>query len=317
MSTWGVLLNGVYLGGGHPGNVLPDGCVPLPDESGCLTVPPDGLGLPGLRVEDVTFPQRDGVRHFSDWYEPRIITLQVSVCPDSCPGCPSARAKVKAIVEAWSRQCGDVEMVLFTDCHGEDEDRALVGPFGVIGRPRAAVVEWAQGPSKCADLTLRFDATDHRLYVLDECGTPGSGVECHILTPNVFETCRTYDKCYPYCYDQDTGSEGGPVEVTVGGSLCVYPTITLCGGLSSPTVENLTTGEFIRYTGNIAAGECIIIDTQAGTAVTETGASRTHLLAGNPRMQLDVGVNELRLISSGVADDGTAEVCFRAQVVMA
>lgn len=340
-----VVLDGVALAGGdapltpggagggfglEPFGETPFGLGTLAEEpgrtviAGCLTVPPDGLGQPNLRTEDVTYPQRDGVRHFADWYEPRIITLEdVYVCPDGCASCPSAREKVRDIMAAWSRQCDDVELVLFPDCYdpdATDADRALTGPYGVVGRPRVAEVEWLRGRSHCANLTLRFDAVDQRLFVLDADGTPGSGEQCVTLTPTVEYLCRSYDRCYEpdgMCYELQDGEGGGPVTFTVTGTECVYPTITLNGLLTDPVIENVDTGQKIGYSGTIAATDPpVTIDTRDGTA-TQGGASRTHLLTGSPRLLLSPGENTLRLTSFGASDDGTADVCWRPAVVWA
>lgn len=310
--AWAVTLNGVTLTGGDAATGI-----------ACLTAPPDGLGLPPLRTEDVVYPQRDGARHFADWYEPRIITLEdVYVCDDGCPGCPTGRAKVQQIMSAWGRKCGDVELVIFTDCHDPDaapSGRALTGPYGVVGRPRVAELTWIT-PSKtgCAALTLRFDAVDHRMFVLDGSGEAGSGTQCVTLGASVDVFCRTYDRCYSpsgMCYDTDISpSGGGPQTLTVGGTLCVRPTITLTGPLTNPRVENVTTGEFVQYNGAIAAGDTVTIDLSTGTAVTDSGASRTHLLTGNTRWLLVVGDNEVRLTAFNPTDTGTAEVCWRDTV---
>src|SRR3546814_6357308 len=45
------------------------------------------MGVPPVRSGDVAFAQRDGVVQFGDYYEPRILTFQVSVDGDGCPGC--------------------------------------------------------------------------------------------------------------------------------------------------------------------------------------------------------------------------------------
>lgn len=75
-------LQGISLEGGDP--IVPY----LPTEPlGCLKLPPDGLGVPPVRNGDVVFAQRDGVVQFGDFYEPRILTFQVSVCNEGCPGC--------------------------------------------------------------------------------------------------------------------------------------------------------------------------------------------------------------------------------------
>lgn len=331
MSEWGVLLEGVYLGGGGGMATDPVSGLPcVPDESGCLTLPPDGLGLPEIRTEDVSYPQIDGVRHFDDWYEPRIVTLSVVVGPTSCPSCPSTRQRVQAITQAWSRKCEDVEMVLFTDCHGTETPTGgtgpITGPYGLIGRPRVATVEWLPGRSKSARMTLRFDAVDHRMYILDDCGTPESGTECVTLTPDVSSKCRTYDRCYTDClgtdgvsgwtYTDSTGATGnGPQEALVIGTVCANPIIvTLDGSLTEPYIENVDTGEIIGYAGQILdTDEPVIIDTATGTA-TQGSESRTHLLTGNPRFRLDVGSNTLRLVAFNTSDDGSVSVCWRPAV---
>lgn len=175
--AWGVALfdtrtgEWVSLSGGDPVDpFLPS------DPVGCLTVPPDGMGVPGLRTEDVTFTHRDGVRMYSDWYENRIITLTVIVCNDSCPGCPTGRAKVRDILNAWSRRCGETELRIFTDCHDPSfADAEVKGPYSVMGRPRQALLSWRRSNVGCADLTLRFDALDHRLIIP---GTNGEFEQC-------------------------------------------------------------------------------------------------------------------------------------------
>lgn len=324
MGEWAVALDGIYLSGGDPiqwmdiiGTPACSG-VGDPQVKGCLTSPPDGMGLPPLRTEDVTYPQRDGVRHFADWYEPRIITLaNVMVCPDGCVTCAGAREKVRDIVNAWSRRCDDAELVIYTDCHGSTPaSGGLSGPYGVIGRPRVAEVTWLSGKSKCAALTLRFDAVDERLLILDECGTPGSGGECVVLTPDIAQFCRSYPRCYPMCYSVDISDPGaGPVTGFVAGDLCVYPTITLTGQLTNPIVENTTTGATIGYDAVIAAVDPpVVINTYDGTA-TQGGADRTEFLSGDPRLLLQPGSNVLRLTSFGGDDNGTALVCWRPAVI--
>lgn len=335
MGAWAVVLEGVALTGGST--------APVSGALGCLSVPPAGLGLPGLRTEDVTFPQRDGVQHFSDWYEPRIITLEnVSVCGEGCVSCPSARAKVRDILQAWSRKCEDVEMVIFTDCddcgpqsgYGDGAygsgpyggecsatDRSLNGPFGVVGRPRVAEVTWIGRGNSCALLTLRFDAVDHRMFILDAAGNPGSGTKCVTLTPLVASYCRTYNRCYNdpcggFRYSTNIGAPGsGPQDAVVEGTLCANPIImTLAGSLTNPFIENLTTGDYIGYNGTILASDPpVIINTETGTA-TQGGASRTHLLTGNPLFRLEPGSNILRLSSFGATDVGGVDVCWRDAV---
>lgn len=313
---WRVVLNGVTLDGGSDSDAVSG-------ISGCLTAPPDGLGVPGLRTEDVTYPQRDGVAHFADWYEPRIVTLtDVSVCTTDCPNCPSTRQNVRVISSAWSRHCDDTELVVFTDCHNDDTavtggDRVDIGPYGIIGRPRVAATQWIGQGSKCATMLLRFDSLDHRMYLLDPDGTPGSGEQCLILEPAIDVMCRSYPRCYPLCYDTAvTGTDGnGPQEIDNYGTLCAPLTITLTGPLTTPTVTNETTGQDFTYRGTITAGNIITVNTETGEATDQDAIPRTHLLDGDTTMWADVGENTFRLTSLSPSDTGFAQVCFRPSVL--
>lgn len=162
--AWAVELGGYGLEGG-------DGIVPtLLDATvfdgivGCLTEPPDGMGLPPRRVQDVVLAQRDGVAMLSDFYENRVITIKATVSGGAgCEGCPTAKQNVRKLLRAWARYCGgNSALRIFTDCHGQG-DVADVGPFYAIGRGRAAEVVWRSGGVQVADVTLRFDCVDHLL----------------------------------------------------------------------------------------------------------------------------------------------------------
>lgn len=318
VAEWTVTLDGVTLTCADE--------VPCPATTGTvlgfLTATPDGTGLPPIRTEDTPYLQRDGVRHFSDWYEPRILTFQGTICPDpvDCEDCPSVAKKRNQLVRAWRRRCEDTELVLFPPCWDPAcaGDPAEHGPFGVVGRPRQVLLSHPNGQSGCFDVVLRFDAVDQRMFILDCCGEPGSGGECVTLEPGIApEFLACYPRCYPRCYDTDpgTGEGGGPVTFNVGGTECVCPTVTLTGRLTNPQIENVDTGQKVGYAGVINANNPpVIIDLCAGTA-TQGGVSRTHLLEGDVTMQLQPGENTLRLISFGAQDTGNAEVCWRPAVV--
>lgn len=147
---------GISLEGGDP--VLPYlPTIPV----GSLLLPPDGMGVPPVRSGDVVFAQRDGAVQFADYYENRIITLQVAVPNDGCPGCPTARQKVARLTQEWSRNCEGATLVLFSDCHdpaATEEEKVYLGPYLVHGRPRVAQVTWRRSNIGGALVTLRFDA---------------------------------------------------------------------------------------------------------------------------------------------------------------
>lgn len=123
MKSWGIRLGDTFLSGSCDNEDLPkcdDGSNAVSDPIGTLSSPPEGLGVPQQRNEDVTYPQRDGIGMFSDWYENRVITLSgVTVGEGDCQDCPTTRERVSQITAEWSRRCDETELVVFTDCHGE------------------------------------------------------------------------------------------------------------------------------------------------------------------------------------------------------
>lgn len=579
MPGWGVKLGKTYISGADDDDILASSaCSGLAVSGvGCMESPPKGLGLPALRTEDVTYTQTDGVEHFNDWYEPRIITLEnVTVCDDSCGACGksgSARRKLRDLYSEWRRVCCDTELVVYTDCHGQrdpdnpvidddstatrvnlafnpralvagyageylprngwtsswiddvtdipadlvadgvssynritcpsaqnsvtgrgidayvaadagspgvmgdaikrrvvpgldyrisvyvrssvavpdarlvarfhdgagnwvgaavngssvavaantwtrldqlvtapasgnyigfgtrlpatslanfpasgtmdhvgllieqvstlgdyfdgdshnadDEvvggqkytylwdgdpenstseqiaqtyiaglaDQSLTGPFGIVGRPRVADLEPIGSGSSCYQGPLRFDAKDHRVYVLDECGTPGYSKTASVTRGSLLlARCYTADaggtptRCYSgagrcYSHEVDTSESVEPVAFTVGGTEKVNPMIVLMPQLTSPRVEILGAGglQWVSFAATILDYP-VTINTEKGTAF-QNGQSVTHLLRGSIFIGLDPGDYTVRLLSGSDSDTGTAQVTWRDTVI--
>lgn len=210
----------------------------------------------------------------------------------------------------------EVEMVQINP----NVNRDLNGPFGAVGRPRAFKYKWDPA-HKVADFTARFECLDHRLFVLDGCGTPGHE-ECSTIQPGP----QLYSLCSPIC---DTGGgicatnpvEGpgsvAPTEIVVGGTEKVNPTITLFPPLVSPRVENITTGEYVILdTTLVDPNTPVTLNTEDGTAFDADGNSLTYLLRGSLFLSMDPGIYSWRLLSNGDAEDsGFMTLCFRPTVV--
>ena len=338
---WAVALNGVILTGSC------DDPQAVWDAAGCspalvldvLTETPD-MPLPGVRDEDVTFPQRDGVKHFNDWYLPRIITLKGTIGPvdpcscddtDNCQ-CLSVRAQVSALTQAFKRGCCDTEMVVYPPCEPgtTEEEKALTGPFGIVGRPRTVPGRWLSRSEQIYEFTARFDAVDQRAYVLDDCGTPGY-TSCVDVDPGTETLVACYDEDGLMCYGAGgicyttvlPGTEMPAGDILVGGTEKVFPTFTLYPNMANPRIVNITTGEAISYTG-LVADAAVTINTENGTAFDSNGVSQTHRLGGSIFMGLDPGNYELRVFQTGDyptdPEDpdhvGYMQICWRNTVVM-
>lgn len=357
---WAVMLNGVMFVSACDETPIPDCGTDIVVIDG-LDDTPDGLGLPGLRTEDVTYFQRDGVKHFNDWYEPRIITLTGTIGPGEATACHclngseesvgfgedpfgegafggevgasqcqclSVREQLFAAAAAWERQCCDGELVVFPPCdlppsEATCAERTLLGPYGLVGRPRGFTYKPLYRKEQIYEFIARFDAVDQRAYLLDECGTPGVS-ECVQLAPG----SELSAFCEPICADGGgwcanepiSGGESVPTtDIVVCGTQRAFPTITFNPMLNRPTLQNVTTGEFVTFGDNIAQGEQpVVIYTEDMTA-WQGDTNVTYLIGGSGSFSFPPGDYELRLLVSGALPEdpdlvGNANVCWRPAV---
>lgn len=221
---------------------------------GYLGKPPKGLGVPGLRTEDAIYPQRDGTQHFDDWYESRIITLEeVTIGGDGCD-CHSAREAARILMEEWSRKCGETELVIWPpECSESGGDREVTGPYSIVGRPRSAELTWINSDENIAVATLRFDAVDHRMNLLNSTGTPGSGSSSVVLTntPPAVEldqylaTSPRVNQYYPLRVDAEFSRMFDPV-LPSGSPVGSFPDV-----LMSPQSVDIGVGLASGWTGSV------------------------------------------------------------------
>jgi hypothetical protein len=113
---------------------------------------------------------------------------------------------------------------------------------------------------------------------------------------------------YPYFYGLDIIS--GTVSVTYTGTWLTYPTIYFVGPLNQPVIENVTTGEKIQLTYNIANGETVTVSLQfgnktvtnnfgtnlIGTVTTDSDLATFHIA---PDPEAAGGVNVLNVSGGG------------------
>lgn len=241
---------------------------------------------------------QDNATYTYNWQEP------------ANPGLSDSQKWLTAELEAWDAE----------------HDRAVDGPFGIVGRPRGFSIDWQEPGSQIAYATLRFDARDHKMYVLDRCGNYGTE-DCEIIEPRTSSACRIYDDAagcrhYPRCYNQTSGEVVLDTTVTNLGDECACPlSIKLIGRLTNPLITNLTTGQSIHYTqvvlppgagtGNVGYALINVCDQ---TAVDEFGANAVQYVSSFD-FHLDPGENIIRLQSYGSNDTGYVQMCWRPEVV--
>lgn len=324
---WAVSLNGVMLTQcGHDTGDCAGDIIVLEGMDG----PPDGLGPPGIRNEDTIYTQLDGVRMFNDWYENKDITIVGTLGPATCENCTTTREQLFQLMDVWERSCCDVELVIYPPCEPVEDptcaQKILQGPYSIKGRPRlpANPYQWRDRSDQVVDFILRFVTVDQRYFLLDECGTPGVG-DCYQIEPGVSLTAF----CFPFCMTGEglcffTVVEGPdsvpPTDIGVCGTQTADVTITFNPILNTPTIQNLTTEDYITFNGTIGIGDQPVVITTSDMTATQGETDVTYLLSGSPSFRLDPGDYELRLLNSGQLPDdpdtvGNAIVCSRGVVV--
>lgn len=89
---------------------------------------------------------------------------------------------------------------------------------------------------------------------------------------------RTYDRTYNLVYGG--GSIATSTAIVNSGWATTYPTITITGPVISPTVGNVTTGQYLTVNTSLTNTDTLIIDLDQKT-VSLNGAYARNLLAGN------------------------------------
>jgi hypothetical protein len=111
---------------------------------------------------------------------------------------------------------------------------------------------------------VEFFATDPRLYDntesegLSSLPSAGGGLNFDAAFPIVFGALST----------------GGTINATNAGTFPTSPTFRIDGPVTNPRIENVTTGQTLSFTGSLAEGEFLLIDTEARTVLLGGTASR-------------------------------------------
>ena len=144
--------------------------------------------------------------------------------------------------------------------------------------------------------SIEWWATDPRIYALTPTvvdvpvgGSSGLGMQ--------------FDATFDLGFGGATPS--GVVNVTNDGTFPAPWTLAVTGGVTNLRVENVTTGESLRFTGTPSAGQTLVVDSFS-RQVTIDGVSRYSWLdAGSRWFDLQPGVTQLRVAASSGSGVGT------------
>jgi hypothetical protein len=241
---------------------------------------------PVVRNVDIARAQQHGLFPGRDYLGERLVTADIAI-----------RAATDALEQAARRQLagafvppagGLAELVWMED----DGVR-----YRLVGKPRMA-------DSRVVSLLpteARFIATDPRIYAatltsLSTGLSAGSGgVTFPVVPPFVF----------------GSAGAGSSIAATNAGTFQTPYVITFTGPLVAPVLVHQGQGRRLEFTGTLAAGETLVVDSDARTVLLNGTASRYSWLTSLSQwFTLEPGANPLQFGAG--SGSGTCQIVYRS-----
>lgn len=270
----------------------------------------DGFGVPAGRSYDVQRPLRHGLYAGPQYLDGRTLTMGVAVTGDSFAEMLSRQRQVAAAFAPVRDTDADrVVPLVFTLADGNQKYRVVGKPIRAEWNYRKALrvqrsssVVWNDGA------LCEFLATDPRVYA--------NTLETATATLGSSSGGHAFPLGFPHGFGTATS---GAAVCTNDGNIVTHPTITVTAGASGASgisLQNETTGDEWSITLTLNAGETLVVDMDAHTALLNGTTSRTEFVNRPPSVWwgLEPGVNSVRLLATG--DGTTALVAWRDAYVM-
>lgn len=246
----------------------------------------DGLATPSYAVAESVLAGARGSRFGQALMRKRQITLEFLVFTTSESDYFSQRA---AILEACKKDDGEGELTLTVN-----GTQYLINAV-----PEPPEISWPHFPY--FTVQAQFTAYDPVIYSQttnshSAIAVPGGGGATFPLEfPITFTTQNT-----------------GTVNVNNSGNIATYPIITLSDLLTSPTITNVTTGEYFQLNETFDVGDSVIINMKERTAVLNGVTSLlTDIVDGSTWWSLNPGTSTVRINTGATSDTGTLAISWR------
>lgn len=104
---------------------------------------------------------------------------------------------------------------------------------------------------------------------------------------------------------------GGQFVATNAGEFAAPWTATIAGPITNPTLENVTTGQTLAFTGSVGSSETLVVSSLDRAVLLNGSASRySWLVVGSAWWQLAPGANTVRL--AGTSGSGSVSFTYRS-----
>jgi hypothetical protein len=257
-----------------------------------LNQPLEGLDMPDLRVNNSDRPGEDGQILSSALYGGRMITISGSIPKNTCDNFELAR---KALIQACSisrdsNRYPTLKRISFTTDAGHS-----YFCLGQVTRMKLPI-------EGITDFQINIVVPDPMIFGATALTTgqisrsSGGGV--------------IYPVTYPAIY---SSTVGGSLTAVNNGTAYTWPTITLRGPLTNPSLYHQQSGTIFTINYAISAGSAITIDMKNKTVLLDGQVSVNLYVdrsAGSDWFSLSPGTNIITFSTGSTGDAGTAEVTY-------
>lgn len=234
-----------------------------------------GFGAPIGRTADAVRPRWHGETPGSDYLEGRTITIDMTIRGSSSA---DAVANLDALLAVWQPITTPATTVPLSYKFPGQAEREF------HGRPRRIDAATDRIITNSIPVVLEYRATDPLQYA-----TTITSNSVGLITAS---TGRTYPRTYNLSYG---GGTTASLTMTNSGTFATRPTFRITGPALNPVIENVTTGESLSFSIDIAASDYLDIDTDARTVLLNGTASRYSTLStGSTFFDLNPGATQLR-----------------------
>lgn len=239
------------------------------------------LDLPNMR----TNPQDRPGRHGQFLGDLKASSRQITIDFEDLDDDPTGFRELTAITTVGEDQ-GEEPLVIYIDdvpqlVYARCEKRAI-----------PTDQQWSVGYRRAS---LFFNATDPRRYGMTE-SSPNAGL------PVLGSGGLVFPLVFPLVFGAGKGASS--LAAVNNGNVPVWPVLTLTGPMTGPIVTNTDTGQALIFDPafSLAAGQQLVIDTDARSVEFATGQDRRSALFTANWFPINPGGNHLSLNSVGAYD---------------
>lgn len=262
---------------------------------GCCTginfVDAQGFDLGAIRSGDVARPRDHGMIAGTDFLSGRTIDITLGVAGASDPDLDAKMASLSML----SANMGKTEIPLVFQLPGQGKRRV-----NARLRRRSFPVDIGYNKANIVQVLMRFEATDPRIY------------DNALSTLNISLPTSSGGLGWPVSWPLAWGSSTSGLNNAVNaGTFATRPIVTFVGPLTSPSLQNVTTGQTWISTFDLQSGDTLVVDFDQRTVLLNGTASRySYLTSSSVWWELPPGTSQLLL--GAAAGNGSATVSWRS-----